>query len=229
MASNDEAERANRVGDDDAYQSAKTARTTPPRPASIISSRMTDIASDDGKNHPVSPSKATSRAKSGGDLASRPGTAKTGSSKATGRSQPRNFRRQYASGLSTQRGPLNSSNVGATGPAPSRTHVPSLTSNAFFRPMSSQRLQAQRAGSRPVTLTRPIQTENLDDNATDFGGSVRRDSLTSTPIAEIQRNTGANEDGERAPPSRGTEMTEQETLDRHLHWRQYSAEFLQLG
>ncbi|KAH8169968.1 DHHC palmitoyltransferase domain-containing protein [Sarocladium implicatum] len=214
MASSDEAERASRAGDDETKQPTQTARTTAPRPVSIISSRMTDIASEDGKDHPTSPSKATSRAKSGGDLTSRPGTARTGSSKATGRSQPRNFRRQYASGLSAQRGSLNSSNVGATGPAPSRTHVPSLTSNAFFRPMSSQRLQAQRAGSRPVTMTKPIRTENLDDNTTDFGGSVRRDSLTSAPIAQIQRNTGANEDGERAPPSRGTEMTEQETLDR---------------
>jgi palmitoyltransferase ZDHHC9/14/18 len=214
MATNNGGERANSAGDDDTYQSTQMPRTNTARPVSIISSRMTDIASDDGKEQHRPPSKATSRAGSGADLTSRPGTARTGSSKATGRSQPRHFRRQYGSGISAQRGSLNSSNVGAAGPAPSRTHVPSLTSNAFFRPMSSQRLQAQRAGSRPVTLTKPIRTENLDDTTTDFGGSVRRDSLTSTPIAEIQRNVDATEDPERPPPSRGTEMTEQETLDR---------------
>lgn len=214
MATNNGGERANSAGDDDTYQSTQMPRTNTARPVSIISSRMTDIASDDGKEQHRPPSKATSRARSGADLTSRPGTARTGSSKATGRSQPRHFRRQYGSGISAQRGSLNSSNVGAAGPAPSRTHVPSLTSNAFFRPMSSQRLQAQRAGSRPVTLTKPIRTENLDDTTTDFGGSVRRDSLTSTPIAEIQRNVDATEDPERPPPSRGTEMTEQETLDR---------------
>jgi palmitoyltransferase ZDHHC9/14/18 len=214
MASNDGGDRANPIGDEDTYQSNQMSRSNTARPVSIISSRMTDIASEDGKDNQRSPSKATSRARSGADLTSRPGTARTGSSKATGRSQPRHFRRQYGSGISTQRGSLNSSNVGATGPAPSRTHVPSLTSNAFFRPMSSQRLQAQRAGSRPVTLTKPLRTENLDDTTTDFGGSVRRDSLTSTPVAEIQRNIAGNDDPERAPPSRGTEMTEQETLDR---------------
>lgn len=214
MSAKDGGERANPAGDDETYHSTQMPRTNLARPVSIISSRMTDIASDDGKENPRSPSKATSRARSGADLTSRPGTARTGSSKATGKSQPRHFRRQYGSGISAQRGSFNSSNAGAAGPASSRTHVPSLTSNAFFRPMSSQRLQAQRAGSRPATMTKPIRTENLDDTTTDFGGSVRRDSLTSTPFAEVQRNVATADDSERPPPSRGTEMTEQETLDR---------------
>jgi hypothetical protein len=41
----------------------------------------------------------------------------------------------------------------------SRTHVPSVTSQAFFRPMSSQRLQAQRA-QRPMSFISPNPPNN---------------------------------------------------------------------
>lgn len=216
MASNEEDARPAPVIDEEFQRTTQEPPAVAARPASIISSRMTDIASDDGKDERHTHSRATSRAKSGADLGSRPGTARTGSSKATMKGQPSPFRRQYGqrlSGVSTQRGSINSSHVGAAGPASSRSHVPSLTSSAFMKPMSSQRLQAQRAGSRPQTVAQPARVENLDDLTTDFGGSVRRDSLTSNPVAQVQRNVGAVDENERPPPSRGTEMTEQETVD----------------
>ena len=50
----------------------------------------------------------------------------------------------------------------------SRTHVPSLTAQGFFRPMSSQKLQAQRfrrptGGSRSVQTPAPIPDGEADD------------------------------------------------------------------
>jgi palmitoyltransferase ZDHHC9/14/18 len=54
----------------------------------------------------------------------------------------------------------------------SRTHVPSLTAQGFFRPMSSQKLQAQRirrpaGGSRAVETPAPIPDAEQDDIADD--------------------------------------------------------------
>lgn len=79
----------------------------------------------------------------------------------------------------------------------SRTHVPSIASHAFFRPMSSQRLQAQRGG-RPSTSGQTISSnESQNDSASNFdGGSVISD-LTAT-----QRR----HEHETLPPSRGTDM-----------------------
>ena len=99
----------------------------PPSVSGISSSRLTDMTSDDGDN----------------------------SQSQTGRSsQP-----AQSSGLEPRRGPTavssiaNSSQMASrpgTGSSRlSRMHIPSLTAQAFFRPMSSQRLQARRG--RPTT------------------------------------------------------------------------------
>ena len=184
-------------------------RSEVPGPPSIISSRMTDIASDDGGEAEV---KRQSLAKST-DLVSRPGTARTGVSSRGAWPQGR---KNYVSGVAAKRGSITSTSAGSTSgrtaSLTNRSHVPSLTSHAFFRPMSSQKLQAQRGGApRPPTMS--SQTPNLEDNATDVGGSVARHSINSNPIAQVQR-TLSDDDNIRPPPSRGTEMTEQETLDR---------------
>ncbi|KAI5464036.1 DHHC palmitoyltransferase-domain-containing protein [Mariannaea sp. PMI_226] len=198
--------------DEGGFPTPQVPRSEVPGPPSIISSRMTDIASDDGGDTEVNRHRM-SLTKSA-DLASRPGTARTGaSSRAAWQSQT--ARKNYVAGVAAKRGSVSSSVAGSTSQTPSlsnRTHAPSLTSQAFFRPMSSQKLQAQRGGSqRPPTMSQ--QPEILDDNAPDAGGSVARHSISSNPIAQIQRNFD-NEDNTRPPPSRGTEMTEQETLDR---------------
>ncbi|OAR02548.1 hypothetical protein LLEC1_07256 [Akanthomyces lecanii] len=151
------------------------------RPASIMSSRMTDVGSDDGR-----PSVKESKN----------GPGRTGATGASRSKSPPITRQQNQSGK-----------TGPTAPAPTtnRSHIPSLTSNAFFRPMSSQKLQAQRAASaRPaVTLQPPAELENLDDGMTDAGASTIGNSA-------IHRKTPSDV----RPHSRGTEVADQETLDR---------------
>jgi palmitoyltransferase ZDHHC9/14/18 len=181
---------------------------------SILSSRMTDIASDDGGEHGMAPASRGARLPGhrGGAETSRPNTAVTGvSSQRGGWGQSPPSRRGFAAGNNMQRGSTMSSVAGSatesTGTRPqssSRTHVPSLTSHAFFRPMNAQRLQAQRG-------VRPFAPQPSDDGSVDGGSSVARNSVTSNPIGRIQSTV--DEDGP-PPPSRGTEMTEQETAER---------------
>ncbi|KAL8839576.1 MAG: hypothetical protein Q9170_001680 [Blastenia crenularia] len=70
----------------------------------------------------------------------------------------------------------------------SRAHVPSLTSNAFFRPMSSQRLQAQRGGNLPAA--RGQSTASIDGSS-DFGSTTNRNSIgsnaTALPVPEASQ------------------------------------------
>lgn len=214
--------------DDDGFSAPHNSRSEAARPPSIISSRMTDIASEDGdgpelqKNRMSIPRSA--------DMGSRPDTARTGAS-SRGPWQGQSLRNKtYLSGVQAKRGSVESSTAGSTSQAPSlssRSHVPSLQSHAFFRPMSSQKLQAQRGGShRPSTMsqmspaspisptspTSPTSQQRFDEHG-EASGSQTRQSIISNPIAQLQRQT-SNDENMRSPPSRGTEMTEQETLDR---------------
>ncbi|KAF3482341.1 palmitoyltransferase erf2 [Arthroderma uncinatum] len=84
----------------------------------------------------------------------------------------------------------------------SKTHVSSLTSQAFFRPMSSQRLQAQRSGRPTTTAT---NATSIDDNQSDVASQARR---------SIVSNTTAHLEHELRPPSRGTEFTDPVLPDR---------------
>lgn len=186
---------------------------------SIISSRMTDIASEDGEEyHPVgnstaAPSKpyvspgaqnTTSRpASSRHEIWSRLPPSRRG---VPGIEASSSHQRGYSSGgpgstLSTTSRP-QSSTLRAH-----RSHAPSLTSHAFFRPMSSQRLQAQRSG-RPPTLRR-YDAEGTPEN--EFGSATNRKSVGST---QTRPTTQADE--EFPPPSRGTEFTEQDAPYRML-------------
>ena len=92
----------------------------------------------------------------------------------------------------------------------SRTHVPSLTASGFFKPMSSQRLQAQRLG-RPNTARTSYTARTAQ--------SLPADDRTET---ETRRSISTNRQGpyapmpehERPPPSRGTEFTDPVIQDR---------------
>ncbi|MCJ1474586.1 Eukaryotic peptide chain release factor GTP-binding subunit [Lambiella insularis] len=81
----------------------------------------------------------------------------------------------------------------------SRTHVPSVTPHAFFHPMSSQRLQAQR-GRRTLPSDQPLEARDRT-----------RDVLTSksSTIPNLD-----HVDCELPPPSRGTDITEKDPPDR---------------
>ncbi|MCJ1288395.1 Eukaryotic peptide chain release factor GTP-binding subunit, partial [Xylographa opegraphella] len=94
----------------------------------------------------------------------------------------------------------NSSRPQSSASRTSRTHIPSLTSYAFFRPMSSQRLQAQR-GTR---LGAPGQNLN--------GGVATREFHGLNSFTTLQPDHQA--DHELLPPSRGTDITENDHRDR---------------
>ncbi len=92
----------------------------------------------------------------------------------------------------------------------SKSHVPSLAAQGFFRPMSSQRLQAQRLGRPGTAKTRPsISTE---DETRDFETETR--PSLSTVRRERQGAFSPVQEHEGAPPSRGTEFSEPILPDR---------------
>ncbi|CAL3968025.1 unnamed protein product [Diplocarpon coronariae] len=173
--------------------------------ASFLSSRMTDITSEDGREQPAgsvthSVGQTPGQRRSVQTNASRPNTGV--SSQRGAWPQSPGSRRAYAS-THSQRGSVSTT----TSPRPQsgRSHVPSLTSHAFFRPMSSQRLQAQRGGARPPTSTQPSVSEGVSFEA-GIGSSVNSNQTAKR---------GYDPDGP-PPPSRGTEMTEQETAERFI-------------
>lgn len=200
----------------DAFPNPQVASSEAGDGASILSSRMTDIASEDGNDHiaervPHPAIQRLSTHTAAGD-GSRPNTGV--SSQLGTWSQGASSRRGYASLGSTHRGGtavgVSGSTVARPQSSKSRTHVPSLTSNAFFRPMSSQRLQAQRGGSRPPVIA---QQSLSDDGSVEGGSSVARKSLNLNQTPRQEPAAQYHGDGP-SPPSRGTEMTELETAGR---------------
>lgn len=185
---------------------------------SVLSSRMTDIASEDGEDHAantttgsaIQSSQRRSVQTGTRDSISRPNTGVTGVSSQRGQwSHAPPSRRPFASAGAPQRGSIPGSIASSTTRPPSaRSHVPSLSSSAFFRPMSSQRLQAQRSGARVAATSQQGMGE---DGPLDGGTSAARTSMSSNQL--VRQDTV--EDGEvRPPPSPGTEFTEQDTTDR---------------
>ncbi|KAH7316544.1 DHHC palmitoyltransferase-domain-containing protein [Stachybotrys elegans] len=195
--------------DDGAFPTPMVSRA-PAGPPSIISSRMTDIASEDGDDREARRQSPTNE---------RPSTGRTGASSRGPFAGP-SGKRTYITSLAQKRNSVTSttpSTSGRPGSMTSRSHVPSITSNAFFRPMSSQKLQAQRGGSRPPTMSQQQQQQqqqlnNLDDGETDIDGSVLRGSIAAHPIAQVQARL-EEEDRPRELPSRGSEFTEPEAYD----------------
>ncbi|KAI1501662.1 DHHC palmitoyltransferase-domain-containing protein [Biscogniauxia marginata] len=174
-----------------------------PGPPSIISSRMTDIASEhgDGDTQEQSGAGGASAKRSARATESRPDTARTGISSSRGAwSQAASLR------MGMQRASLTGSVTSARPPSStSRSHVP-LASHAFFHPMSSQKLQAQRGAQRPPTLTqRPPSADDLPDE--DQSHVAPQGITVSRPIARTSHRT--MDDGDlQLPSSRGTEITE---------------------
>ena len=171
---------------------------------------MTDIMTEDGGDSEAQRGAGGQRRSAlYSDATSRPGTARTGMSQRSPWAQGASLRR----GLSGKRGSIAGSvgsNPSSLGVRPasstSRSHVPTLTSHAFFRPMSSQKLQAQRGITRPTTMNHQVAAQNDARN-------VNRDSVVSSPGAQVVER--ARDEGELPPPpSRGTEFTEQEAYDR---------------
>ena len=183
------------------------------RAPSVFSSRMTDIASEDGDEFNTGGPAAEGRP---GTAAStdpnRPGSSMSAQTRPSTRAPP--SRRgvgspgtlaswRSAGGFGGPGGSItNSSRPPSSTSWTSRTHVPALASHAFFRPMSSQRLQAQR-GVRPL---RAGQSTLSVDGSSDGGTNTNRQSLVSDTTAPQGRFSHI--DVEKPPPSRGTEYTE---------------------
>ncbi len=185
---------------------------------SIISSRMTDIASEDGDDFHTGavptggrPGTATStdpnRPGSAMSAQTRPSTRAAQSRRGVGSHTTLNLWRSAGAFGGPGGSITNSSRPPSATTATSRTsrtHVPSIASHAFFKPMSSQRLQAQRR-ARPL---RGGQSAMSVDGSSDGGTITNRQSLVSDATAPHAPNL--HQDNEKAPPSRGTEFTDQE-------------------
>ncbi|KAL2860230.1 DHHC palmitoyltransferase-domain-containing protein [Aspergillus pseudodeflectus] len=154
-----------------------------PRPPSIggISSRVTDMASEDGdqsQSYTVSSQVPQSR-----HSVSRRGPPPARSS-ITSTSQITN-------------------RPGSSGSRLSRTHIPSLAASGFFRPMSSQRLQAHRG--RPVTKETTASSEDWGDQLNHNRRSLVSNSTFPNSLPAVDQEV---------PPSRGTEFTDPIIPDR---------------
>ena len=189
---------------------------------SVISSRMTDLGSENGDDYQVEgapPSVRPGTAMSGGTFSNEPNRPSSAMS-----SQPRSWTYSQSSrrGIASPRtfgglrfngafgGPgtamSNSSRPESnTSSRTSRTHVPSLASHAFFRPMSSQRLQAQRRGNRPPARGQSIASI---DGSSDFGSTTNRNSIGSNTTA--QPGPEVSQQMEFPPQSIVTDFTERE-------------------
>jgi len=184
-------------------------------------SRMTDIVSEDGDAATQmdsagdgrqdvqtigKPAGMTGPVGEVGLPPSRPSTAATGHSS----------REVWSNAASPRRGLLPSvaGSTGATSTtstrlptSQSRTHVPSLTAQAFFRPMSSQRLQAQRS-QRPSSLQGQSSVSGVDGQ-TDRGSTLNRTSqISGQNIRGPAQVLGLQKDANARPMSRGTDVTD---------------------
>lgn len=111
-------------------------------------------------------------------------------------------------GSSSSGGRLSSTGTSTLRPstAGSRTHIPSVTSRAFFAPMSSQRLQAHR-GQRPTSQVqyRPRVSEEFGEDKS----ATNRNSTGSVVTTRGPGSTYQQYDLDTMPPmSRGTDYTE---------------------
>lgn len=188
--------------------------------SSVISSQMTDLGSENGDDYRAAagaPPLRPDTAMPGGAFPNDPNRPPSAMS-----SQPRSWTHSQTSrrGFGSPRtlgswrvngafgGPgtsmSNSSRPESNNSSrTSKTHVPSLASHAFFRPMSSQRLQAQRGIKRPSARGPSITSL---DGASDFGSRTNRNSVGSNITVQPGPETSQQRD---APPqSIVTDFTE---------------------
>ena len=176
-----------------------------PTAPSVISERMTDVVSEDGDEYyPEGVPGAAARAPGqqspagSGSRPSSPPTSYRGFGKRRG---------QHAfggPGLSMANSSRQPTAAGAGPTRGSASHAPSITSRAFFRPMSSQRLQAQRNSRNTAAV--PEVAPRLSSS------TAPRPSVDSANIASLRRPDTAGV----PPSSRGTDFTERDPRDREL-------------
>lgn len=192
------------------------------RPPSAVSSRMTDIVSVDGDEYYPEGLAAAGRPKTPGSLGltndSTPPPSAISSQRSAWAQAPssrRGVRDWKASGTGTFGGPgaafANTSRPQSAASRTSRTHAPSITSHAFFRPMSSQRLQAQRGPKASIKGQLPSIASRNESNRRNEGGiQSNRQSVGSLQTVTVQQGPLIHQDTEAVPPSRGTDFTERD-------------------
>ncbi|KAK0612971.1 DHHC palmitoyltransferase-domain-containing protein [Bombardia bombarda] len=176
---------------------------------------MTDIGTDDGVDMEAQRGSAgQSRSGFYSDIQSRPGTARTGVSSSRSPWSQAPLRKGISAKRQSGSGSIGGSSMGTRPPSSaSKSHIPSLTSHAFFRPMSSQKLQAQRGVWRPAPLGRPLVP--APNGSGDETLSTGLHSLVFSQGAGIGiRHQSIDEGDMHLPPSRGTEMTGPDTVGR---------------
>ena len=180
---------------------------------SIISTRMTDIASEDGYEYQREGQATNGRPNTAASIdPNRPGSAMSSQTRPSTRAPLSRRAMGSPTTIASWRtggafgGPgssmTNTSRPPSATSRTSRTHVPSLASHAFFRPMSSQRLQAQRSIRPTRTGQRLASAEGLGEVDT----NVNRHSLASDVTRQQGQQVQSNND--RPPRSRETEFTE---------------------
>ncbi|KAL8733601.1 MAG: hypothetical protein Q9166_002010 [cf. Caloplaca sp. 2 TL-2023] len=189
---------------------------------SVISSQMTDLGSENGDGYQVGSAAAVvppGTAMSGGTFSNdpnRPPTARSSQQHSWTRSpnsrrgptsprSPRSWRFNGAFGGPGTTMSNTSRPQSQTSSRTSRTHVPSLASHSFFRPMSSQRLQAQRGGNRPAIGGHSMASV---DGSSDFGSTTNRNSIGSNTTAQPGPHSSWRDD---IPPQQNwTDLAERE-------------------
>ena len=179
---------------------------------SVISSRMTDVDSEDGDEfHTDGMRPALRPGTAASTEPNRPGSALSSQTRQSSRTpvsrrlgSPGSLNTLRAGGTLGLGGSVTSgSRPGSSTSRTSRTHVPSLASHAFFRPMSSQRLQAQRT-------PRPSRGQSsLGGDAMSSATSTPRRHSLATSATELQESNYRPQNS-FSPPSRGTEYTERD-------------------
>lgn len=181
---------------------------------------MTEISSEDGEEQhqevtptPIRSAAASKMDKPGLDSV-RPLSAVSSQTYQSGRSPPSRGGGPFSGGWRAGGafgGPggirSNASRPPSATSRTSRTHVPSLASHAFFRPMSSQRLQAQRR-ARPSNVNPPVPTF---DGFNEAVVSADRQSMGSNATGQPELSVYHNID--QPTPSRGTEFSEPDEHD----------------
>lgn len=170
---------------------------------SLHSSRMTDVASEDGDEYyPEGAAATRSQNKS---------TKRSPIESARPTSPPHSLFSRRGSSRRGFGGPglsmANSNRLQTLQNRNSLTNVPTLAPQAFFRPMSSQRLQAQR-GTRPNTAAQ-------EDPSRPSTGAVNRPSVDSNQT--INPRPPRDNMIPMPPSSQGTDYTENDLRDRALH------------
>lgn len=95
--------------------------------------------------------------------------------------------------------------------AASKTHVPNLTSSAFTRPMSAQKLQGQKAQAQRPTSPLGQELISRKSNETESRSRKHRYSDASIVTLEHQNRPMVDADAPPVPVSRGTAATQADT------------------